>query len=470
MANNFRLTGGIYNSYVSKDGNDGNSGLTADLPKVTLQIIGSRAVIGSGQYKGAFTLATGAGTKFYFADGLVKILMTADMILQPNDNVYRSGFNPVAFVDPLTSLVVIDMDGFDILARRGQENCRVVYIGGGGTYDHVGGSTTDPEMIQCVFDCNIDLAGSTADWSFDFCQFFGSSFGAVGTLMQVQNSYADSLTTLTMSVYFSTPSSDFRNNNWQGIIDIGGVLYELKQDADGNAIDPNPSVNDLIDIDATVYDRGNFSQDPEFLNVANRDYWSVEDSSPMIFGANDSTNIAKVTVPTMVKATDTEFTSPVSSVDLTTSGDDIIYDTGAIPLFGTVVSQPIQIAPIAQNIERVDFAEGLDFDSLETAGTSQNTDVVISDNYATTTAGANPRRLTYELRWTDSVSEPAIDADWTNGGLVTAGDYSKFEHFTVPKIDQLGIGNGDPTYDINSGEKIKATWVQVRIVIFKGIG
>jgi hypothetical protein len=459
MANNFRLSGTYY---ISKDGNDANSGLSADLPKATLARYAATAhIIGAGVYKGAFNLSTNAQNTIMYPDGAVVINCTAGL----NIGQTSGGSSQIYGQTSQQYFIRIELNTFNLSIGIGTNNFNQIIFKNGVISPTTNGGTHN--FTRCVLNEITSPTVTTSLFNFSYSQIYNSVITMPNT-SSITNSYVDEASVISMSSYFSSPSTQFRYSNFRGIFNINGTLYELKQDKDGNPIDPNPSIADLITIDATVYDRGNFAQDPEFLNIEKQDYWAVSATSPMLFA--DSTaigNIAMVYFANLVKATDTEFADGAIT-DLEYSANDFIVDSPAT--FGYVVSEPIQDAPIPQAWGRMTFGMAFNFNSDLTLGTTENNNVTIVDNFADGTAGANPRRLTYEMRWSNKSTIPLVDADWDNQGYITAGDYAKFEINTKPMIDPSGLGNGDPSFVSTGAVGLKWKWRQMRITVRNGIG
>lgn len=470
MPNNFRiLPVGAY--FISKEGSDGSvTPQDSNTPKATLTSYGAINVVGAGVYKGALSLNGSSINQVFRFDGKVVLDLTGNMLIGRVGGgvVSNEIFNNIS-----DNYVTIQGKNLYYIAISYNGNAPVNITWYKTIFQGVLGINDGLYPTQILNNCIIsggfsrNYNGAPTYMSYTMC--FNMSWSA-GTMTQFTDGYADSATIITWPTFVADFNAGrFYNNNFQGIINIGGTLYELKQDKDGNPIDPNPAVLDLGTLVTGLYTtRKNFSQDPEFLNIEKRDYWSVANTSPMLFA--DSTgigSIGNVYYSKTVKATDTEF-STGTITDLVTNANDFILDSPATS--GSVVSLPIQIAPIPQAIGRINFAELLNFNSSETLGTTENNNVTIVDNFADGTAGANPRRLTYEMRWSNQSTIPTLDAHWDNQGYITAGDYAKFEQFTKPLIDVSGIGNGDPLFNTTGAVGLKAKWIQVRITMLGGIG
>ena len=469
MAHNFReLTGDVY---TSKDGSDANPvAADPDNPKLTLANQGvTNNVVGTGEYKGAFNLNS-AGTRTYTADHFVKINPTSALLINSASTTVTSF---------LGGWWLFEMNGQDFTQKGGgATTCNYTRcIITGGVYNNsvpADGFHTS-NYTECIIEgMTIGANGFNEAPVMQYCKLFNTTYtqdvvGFTGSEYSINNSYVDANTVFTLNAYFTTPATQFANNNYQGKINIGGTLYELKQDKDGNPIDPNPAVSDWIAIDPNVYTNGNFSQDPAFLNLTKRDYWSVSSSSPNLFADSSGlSSIGDVSVGSVITVLDTELSTGATIVNLIISTGDLVLDTPGSD--GSVESSNIQAFVIAQQVARVMFATLLNMNSLQAIGSSENTNVPAVQNYAAGTAGANPRRLNYELMWTDAATAPTTDAEYTNNGYIAAGTKAVFQCFDIPRIDLSGNGNGLPAYSSASDAPILGKHFKAKITLLEGWG
>ena len=441
--NNFKLTG---DGYISKDGSDGNSGLTTDLPKQTFQIVAyPKNIVGSGVYKGIFNV-TAASVLQFEADGNVVIECSGDFTQTATDSLDTARYVGMQFYMNSNNFITdVSTNSFSYCTLKDGALQR----------SDVNDSTVS--MNYSIFE-NMTDGGGTGDLNLIFANTIVlSSFVPA---LSISNSYISSDTTIiglpTTMVY-----SDI-----QGRFDIEGVYYELKRDKNGVFVNPNPSYLDVFEIAPNIYNNGNFNQDPEFNDVGG-DYRSVDLTSPLLLADTLGLNNLGGTyyAPTVV-ATDTEF-STGTVTNLTIASSSYVITAGAT---GDVITIPIQIAPIPQIIGNLEVVSSKNFNSLEVKPSAENNNVTIVNNYAKATAGANPRRLTYEMRWSTKNTIPTVTADWDNNSRITAGNYVKFEHDTTPLIDDGGLGNGEPTFNLATNYIVHAKWVQVKITLNEYIG
>jgi hypothetical protein len=308
----------------------------------------------------------------------------------------------------------------------------------------------------------------------DYAMFFNITLQLnLSSTSSITNGYSDETSVIVSTAYFTTPATQFINCNWMGRFNIGSTLYELKKDKYGVLIPARigNGIADLSAIDANVYTRGNFAQNPLFLNISQQDFFSVAALSPNLFADNTGGgNIGAVRFSVVIKATDPEFASPVSSSNIATVASSLVFS--GTPPSGTIVSKPYQIAPIAQAVQLMDYAGLFEYDSLQTIGGAENKNVLQVIAYLAGTAGINPARLVREYRWTESDVEPVLDADYTNSGYIDgghpAGTFFSFAKNTKPLVSTSLIGNGEPTFSSASAGPIKVCWIQERITIFEG--
>jgi len=488
MANNFRITG---TQYFSKNGVDANAGTSVELPKVTLSQVTTNqtAIVGAGVYKGSFTLSTGAGSPSYIADGTIVIDATANIVAQPNDNVYNTFLNTST---QNKHTIWVRLNTFTYTATRGQYHNNVNFIGG--TYTHTGSASTTPIVTGCNF-AGITFS-ATQNFNFDYSKFFNSTF-TISAGSTLKNSYVDEATIFVMSAFFTVPTTQFINCDFMGKFNIAGTLYELKKDKAGVDIPARigNGINDIIAIYPTVYSTGkNFSQDALFNNIEKSDFRAVAYNSPLLFAdtslisaignvrygvtslASDAGDIFSVSQGAVISETNT------GVPDLILSVGDYILNPAAVALgvtAGTVTSAPKEIAPIKQVVGNVFFARLLNFNASLAKGNAENNNITAVTNYATvastvgvpvTPAGSNPNRLAFEARWSTKSTMPTVTADWDNNNIGVAGAYFLFEQGQIPKVDVNGKGDGDPDFVVSGSANIYAKYVQYRITVRNGLG
>ena len=467
MANDVRITTGV-TGYISKSGSDANSGLTPDLPKLTLSNFATVTTVGCGQYKGAFTLSNNTVARQYYADGQVKINATGALVMTMTSGIITCTIGSTSIGNRFILAMAGNNINFSIGTAR-FNNCLIDTA----VFTKSGAVGTLNLNYCIVKDCTSNAFASATTIA-DYTMLFNSTLQLnLSATSSFTNSYANETSIIVSAAYFTTPSTQFINCNFEGKFNISATLYELKKDKAGVLIPARigNGIADISVIDATVYTRGNFAQDPLLLNLSKQDFNSVSALSPMLFANNTgSGNVGGVRFAKVVKATDAEFASPVSSSNIATSVGDLIFS--GTPPSGIIVSKPYQIAPIAQVVQYMDFVGLFEYDSLQIIGGAENKNVVQVEAYAPATAGINPGRLVREYRWTESTTEPVLDADYTNSGYIDgghpAGSYFRFEKGTMPLVSTLLVGNGDPTFSSASAGPIKICWIQERVTIFQG--
>ncbi len=458
MPHNFRIAiAGA--AYVSNPpaGSDATATPTdPNTPRATPNNAFASTIIGNNVYKGAFTLASSSISTTYRGDGQPVLDLTANLNLTRSSGLLSSSFFNILF----------RMNSFSISTSLGGSaffDC--VFDTGAYSNTDVNSSSN---FNRCVFK---DLASSsilsTTSKTFNYCQFLNVALlnlNAAATTQTFNNNYVDEDSVIAINTYFATPATQFTNNNFRGRLRVGGVFYELKRDKAGNAINPNPGIADIIALDANVYARGNFSQDPEYLFVEKRDFVSVAPTSPNLFA--DSTGllgIGNVSSAVLLKATDSGW----SLTNLALSSGDFVLSSGTS---GTAISPVFEIAPTAQVLKLLPVSCLLNFNTTIANGLAENNNVTATDNFASGSAGANPYFLTLEARWTDSNTAPASDSDYTNNGVGTAGAWIKFLHDVQPRVDVNNLGNGDPAFVQAGSAPIRARYMQFRVTVRNGLG
>jgi hypothetical protein len=494
MANNFRLTG---THYVSKDGNIANAGTDPNLPKKTLSGVPNTSaliVVGCGFYNGDnFVSMNGFFNRTVLYDGICYFNYTSNI----NLGVNTGAGNATLTINPNQEYYIY-MNGntfaIDFTGASGQIRSIVVY---NTVFENISGFNTGNlgtntfSFFKSVFK-NIVFNFSTATNSIGV-NFYNSAIinstitypSIANTIHRILGCWVDSTSIISMGTYYSTPSTHFVGNNFQGQIVVAGTPYELKRDKTGVLI-PSRIGNGIADLDllpiyggtGLLYTRDkNFAQDPQFVNLAKGDYWSVQSTSPNLIVANSKfVNIGNCKLQnTIAKADDTDYFDITDSAngEILLSGGDLIFDATAIGLDqDSIPSKKIDLGKVMV-LENITATMLLAFDSDAGIGTATNTNVLqVIRTHPTTTAGANPQRLTYKMRWTKNPSMPMVDADWDNQGYVTAGQYGIFEINAGAKVSSLnGVisTSGEPTFNNLNSAFVVARWVQFELYINEGI-
>lgn len=481
MPNNFRLTGNVY---VSKEGSDSNSGLTPELPKLTIQAglnvltNNQTLIIGSGVYSEPFVSRSTSNNFSVIGDGQVilegggngEFLLTLGPSTQlvdfynitfrnyrfirktenTNDTIPRLTFtncivyNSCLFADTgprlgaavllkpfllvKTILVNVKFSSTEITSSSGTM-AGYFYI-----YDSI--------LINCNHLLQANRAG------------YGNPY--LSSIAAFVNSYADSSTTL---LFLNLISPSFFNfNNIQGKI----VMYTNGAVSGVNSVGV-PLTLAQHKIDYPTFNVNSFSSDPLFNDPQNLNF-TLQSSSPHIKAASDfSSNIGGTEYSVYKAASSTEFTTGATISGLTLRGNDS-YTITSSPTPGTIETAPIFLQwPAAKPLTKLEWAGSLEFDKSITAGTFGNNNVPDWDTY-TTGAGASPDRITVQMRFSTQQTQPTLSSHWDNGGYWTAGNYELFEVNSKPKVDSNGKGNGNPDYIESSAlGDLVPTWIQLNI-------
>lgn len=471
MAHNFKILDGDY--YVSKDGNDTNDGLTPDTPWKSMDKLFSsgtsgKIVIGAGVYQLTQDLSNLTQSFDFYGDGKVVIDGGSTWKLE------CSAFG-------IDNLVLRNLT-FSIRSLNGSMTVtNTVFLNISIRYQIVNGYKVDlffnnGTMVNCD-----EVRDGTSGMlkTFTRSKFFNTVFDVTSpdvrsNVQEITDCYFDTASTFNLGT--SAPnSSKFKNNDIEGVIFLNTDTFELKQKKDGSPADNlNAGISDISTVIADIYTtRKSFNEDPLFYNVAKGDYGTTVDiASPLLYAAqNPLESIGNVNFAIGRKITDASFTSPASSNDIATETGDFVVDDASVDGVAVIREAPVQFASKLTTVGLMLFGAALNFDSDEPLGSQENDNVLAVENYATGTAGANPRRLTYRMRWSTQLAMPTSDAEWDNQDYTAAaGDFAIFEVDTVPQMDLGGNGNGHPDFNSVTGGNIAAVWIQREIVIRNGLG
>jgi hypothetical protein len=335
----FKDSAGIENGWQCRVVQNNDGTLRNDfLPRLNTLDINlnpyAHIIIGSGHYVGGIVINTSSSTsKDIIFDGNAKWTFTGDTTIQNGD--VGTGIRVNRF---RTHYLYIDAAGFNInisgsttgaVALQNYTGCVFENFGG---FNKSGSNVTTNSFGACVFINNTSInpsIGVVLNLFLSGCVIINTNFINFTNISSLLNSYVDENSTLTMASYFSSPTTRFLNCNFRGKIIIGANQYEAKRDKSGVLIPERVGngILDLASIDANVYNRGVYSQNAQYLNIDNGDYWSVEPTSPMVTNNNlFRENIANCNVVTSeLKANDNSIfiTPTLSDIDLV--GDNLEY-------------------------------------------------------------------------------------------------------------------------------------------------
>ncbi len=490
MPHNFKLTGDYY---VSKYGSDSNNGLTPDTPKRTVQA-GLNLITTNNK-----TLVIGAGT---YREVISRNLSSlSGTIISGDGTVVMQGYEGVFFslqaVNTVTTINNIIFRGYS----------SILLATSSGTV-----ASTIANFINCLITCPLKTfipqqGFNTFNPSFDTTVF-------VDNLNYSVSGYSTSFSTITNSIiinsYFSTQTinnsyvnaasivtiaSSANYNNIQGAIirnaattvttgtyqDFNGKYYNLSIVGNNTSVDAGTVGNPFYRADTSgrpfsftnhrilysTFNVNSISADPLFNNILKQDF-TLQPNSPHLYRASDGiNNIGGTQLATRVASTSASLSGGSASVtSLNLQSSDYVVTSPATS--GFVVSAPILVNATPKVLKVINYNGLLAFNKDNSGGSVLNINVPDCLTYTAASAqnGANPDRLTYYMRWTTGASQPTVDADWNNGGLVTAGNYSLFEWNTKPSLDYGGLGNGEQNF--NTGHTptyINATYIQLKVVL-----
>ncbi len=504
MAHNFKLSGSYY---VSIDGSDSNSGTTKDAPKRTLQAALSLStantiIVGAGTYDESLSRGiSGASVSWnhiFVADGSVVITnINQNKVISFTEggiNVNQSSsWNGFIFKNVIFSFQHdTDFGG----AFHTFTNCIFYNV----TFTNsivVNQNTNGYSFTNCIFiNCNIAYTVSvslgTAISSFNKCIFINSTIGSGATITTFLNCYSYASLIYVRSTA-TTGTFNYNNIEESTIImptatsvttglyqDVSGKYYDLTQpgtnpSGDGSLAQPfyrAQTINKGFNYSThrslyPTFNANSFSRDPRFNNITTRDF-TLQADSPHLGMASDATNIGGTKYAIRDSAIgDVYNTSAISVTDLDFIGSD--YRVTSPATNGEVIGAPRLVRGIPIVLQRITYNGYFGFNKSITGGDYQNMNVPDQEVYDSTVqppdvVGANPDRLVYYMRFSTQIAEPATSGEWDNGGLWTAGNYGTFEWNTKPVVDNLGIGNGDPTFNVAATPvALSVTWIQLKI-------
>lgn len=277
MANNFRITG---NSYVSKGGHDSNNGLTPDTPKKTAtSTLPTPRVVGAGHYNVTGTFGATTANGDYFGDG--KVILDwggTNGAIAPNGNNYFYNFhflNCNEFNLNRNRLIDCTIQNCGLIAVStflGWTRCKIINC----TYVS-GGVTIGQQLLKSIL----------------------ISTELVGTNNYVQDCFVDIASRIVITGTPTTPTN-FKNNNVQGVVVLGGNKYAIQDQFTGTPQDngygadvywlneanltANGYAGTIVGWDAAVATCIN--RDPKFNNASKLDF-TLQADSPHIGRASD---------------------------------------------------------------------------------------------------------------------------------------------------------------------------------------
>lgn len=490
MPNNFKLVGDYY---VSKAGNDSNTGTSPDSPLLTIQAAlnksnNSTIIVASGVYTETLSKTAGNGGAIrLLGDGTVvldgqysrTILFRAGgvnsigTILMRNlefrnyllatfqgdtsNNAFTSQFIDCVFNNMTMNCVLNSNNSGEINSFL---RCRFINTRSTST---IGWAFITNQATQIVFDSCIiynsfltgnDFVTSTEILNTGISLFTNNYVDENSTL----KTYARSLVSSRAAVTSISPSN-FNYNNIQGKIMMpfsgsvsGTGSYMVAQNFAQHRLDyPTYNVN-------------SFSSDPLFNNSRIFNF-SLQSGSPHINAASDyQSNIGGTEYAVAVSASSAEFTTNASSFGLQLI-DSSSYTISGSEVTGSITSGPIFLQwPRTKPLTSLIWQGDLNFNKSVSGGLSGNTNVPDWQTYMSESQGGNPDRLKINMRYSTQQNQPSSDSEWDNGGYWSAGSYEMFEINQKPKVDPYGRGNGNPEYVEYFGlGDLVPSWVQVQV-------
>jgi hypothetical protein len=438
----FKTAAGYYVSEWNGNSlNDGTDPLTpyahlADVPSDTANF----TLVGTGFYKG-----TWSGNRKIICDGFVVIDLNGGSQAFGGSSLPQDGFYlKNGSVLPNTGVFqnCILENTVHLMGRTNAQTLgNIILPAISGSYEATNGS---------IFWNNIILEDITVSSG------LGVSFNA---------NFVDKSVRLT----FSSFSTTFINNCYNGIISYLGTDYELKKLVDGSVRpDANPLIADIISVFPNVYTQNNFAGDPKFIDVLSR---TVESDSDLLKKSNVSGFIGKVRPAKKIAVNAIDPNISISSTDIDTTTTPANWRIQSPATEGEIIIT-WKLSDIISEVQKIFFDAILSFDGSSSGGSIDNNNVpdIWPTSYSpTTNPDMTPNRLNYALRTSQSVAMPTLDSQWDNDSSTlgtTPGDFYIQEFNTKPTIsDVLGskYGNGNEAGFGGTTNGINARWAQAKI-------
>ncbi|QJD95167.1 hypothetical protein HH214_04365 [Mucilaginibacter robiniae] len=438
MANNFRYNAIVGQSiYISKAGNDSNSGLTPDLPKATVQAGLTLAansyttsactiIIGTGTYEEAIS----ASLRGINSSGYSKIVGDGEVVLRGNG----SNSFVLTYTNYNFSIYSLRFENYSNLTiNHAIYNCKI-------RYNNTISIPTQGSLNNC------QVSDTTASNIYNSYGSIYINVATVGAVTNFQNCYTNASTQVNT---VASPIT-FDYNNLMGPIKIGSGTAQTLSTHQTNY--PN-------------YNQHSINASPLFNNSAKYDF-TLQAGSPHISAASDGSNIGGTAyaIPLVTNVADCwkkENGAVFSGLEL--SGTDVIISSGYTS--GSVTSAPVRAFPNANVINKIDYIGFTLFNKSQAGGSATNKNVPDSFIVSDGSGGSNPDRLSIQMRWTDNDNQPTTDSDWINGYLTTTGNFVHFEINTQPLVDNSGYGNGNPAFNPAVAYAVSAQWVQFKVIL-----
>lgn len=438
MANNFRVTWDIY---VSKAWNDANP-WTVDLPK---------ASVSAGLSATAWWQTLVIGTWVYleptlpgFTNNTITVKWDGQVILRWNGTTVLSWIRSTENIS-FENYTWINIPNASFLWNVVFTECFFKDI-----QDFY---TVSARFVfsDCVFVwcSNTPTIGTERIIEvFNWCVFINTDLLNIGTTI-IKNNYLWEFSTWTSN---NTPvaNNDYNNIRWKiNLVNwwnptFDGQFLDLAQH---QAAYPPSNANSI-------------DQDAKYHDISKLNFYVTSDS-PHLWAGDWGVDIA-------IKGVWLKFMADtVSNVWSTVGGatrTDITWTTD-LTIDGIAVSWDVISAPMLLNSSAVVTVNDIGFFGLKNRTGASGTQVPDSNNGTGGWADRNPNRLSYAIRWSTQTDEPSLDAEWDNQWLITAGDYVNMEWDSWIRIDASWNGTGDDGYDVGTGQKIGAKWIQVRVYL-----
>lgn len=469
MANGFKRIGG---SYVSKLGNNANSGLTDALPKQTitagLSVGSGNAIVLSGVYKESLSLG-----RRLVGDGIARL---------DGGNIRTLSVN-LSNAEAFLNFSIINYTTVNSLGNY--QECYLKNL----TFNYVADNSSQG-FTNCTFINVIILPVTTGGASFTRNTLFNTIVNLSTQAMVLSSNYIDN----SVECLCNQNPTPFVNNNFRGKFTKAGISYCVPTGSDITISGGSATViafasrtgsypsgcTDWIHVGlgqtaTTCYvTNGNFNADPQFVDVFNEDF-SVLPSSPMIGKGSGGTNIGNVKVTnTSLRRTATQGTP----TNLTGTTDLSVESPN---LTGEWVSSVITIDALNPRVfQRPTYVGNLSFDSSSAGNVPNVNDNVpwiptyVKNGVTRNNQTLKQLRPCLLVRFSNKNIMPSatVDSDWDNGNNNTttvsgilAGEYFLCELNADFRYDANGFGSADVDFNDVVNSQLATRYCMYKVIL-----
>lgn len=452
MPNSFQKEGQIY---VSKATPTGQGNGTRDFPYANMTQSSSGAnVVGTGVYYIPFNNNNDRGTDRFscIADGVVKIIgnATAKQTLSLYEvNIYDASMEQFLGIHWVSN------------ANSGAELSRtVIKMIPGGMVNNV--SSADASIYTDCILYNFDANGIPGD-VYTRCIFINCT---IRSAANVSGCYLDPNSSVVAAAGTNNNVDPATNVDAGKGLSIGGAPLSKFTP---NGISVAPGFNSVVKEDFSLRKESPHlvaGIGPSHLRYSNTFFVEFDGGTGELVNAS---NTRLVAAGSSARTPLADVTTGVNSFTINSQGGMVLVPNSNGDGFATLVTNRIPFSDIPLEMTVVNIIAGLNFDTEYPGTESQislasphifNNNVPDYSNALSGSAGRNPNRLTYRMRWS-TLTEPDISdpSHW-----VTGATFVEFGWNQKPQFNQATlIGNGDPAFNVAAASNVFARWYQLQV-------